>query len=450
MSLIGKSVLGSPFLQDPKAEWLKLNGVVLGESKKFSYQTTRSRDIGSLLDRLIKDSSIVCVLYNWKTGFAYTKTGFDLNDKNDYHRNEDFTTFIVKERIPQSSLPTPPTPPISVSKFVKWGNKTFVVEGKTFHPVGPNVYWLGYTENNDYPKQSQVIEMFEIAKMMKSTVIRSHTLGISSGNSNALRPYNNTLNENAWDSIDFAFHTAKQYDIKLICPLTDAYSWANGNYGDFCKTRGVAKHDFWTNRDVRKDFKDFIYKWLNHTNKYDNVMIKDNPTLAFIELGNEFNIRPDADSTTFPPEDWLRDITEYIKSIDSNHLVMDGTDEELGKSNNFNITTIDCFTGHFYGQDITRLKYGASSAMKAGKPYIVGEYSGHFGDDWYNVIETTPNVVGSVFWNLYPHQNGSSGGGKVDHQDGETLWYPEDRDHLLRISNHFRRLQGLPVVNDLT
>ena len=242
--------------------------------------------------------------------------------------------------------------------FIKWNGVNFMNNNTKFVAVGPNVYWLGYTEEYDYPKRSQVIEMFNVASKMKSTVIRSHTLGISSGSAKSLRPFNNTLNEKAWDAIDYTFFVAGKYNIKLICPLTDAYTWFNGNYGDFCKTRGVAKKDFWTNKLVRRDFKNYIFQWLNHRNKYTGKRIKDSPTLAFIELGNELgNIRPDHNSINVPTKEWLTDITSYIKSIDKNHLILGPSDECLGsrESDDFNVRNIDIYSGHFYSKDFSRI-----------------------------------------------------------------------------------------------
>ena len=65
-------------------------------------------------------------------------------------------------------------------------------------------------------------------------------------------------NNNAWKAIDFAFYTAKQKGIRIIAPLVDCYSWYNGSYKHFTDTRGINKNDFWTNMDVRNDFKKFI------------------------------------------------------------------------------------------------------------------------------------------------------------------------------------------------
>jgi mannan endo-1,4-beta-mannosidase len=457
MSLVGKKLLNSVFEQDPNHDWIKINNVAVGESKMYSYNEYNSKDIGGLLNRLKGDNNITCVVYNWNTGVAYAKTGFNLSNSGDYKTASGYTTFILKSKISQFyKTPTPSKPPSkppskTAKEFVSWNATTgsFMCNGVKFVPVGFNAYWLGYTEAYDYPMQDQVIEIFTVAQKMAATVVRCHTMGISSGSEKSLRPRDNTLNNNAWKAIDFAFYTAKQKGIRIIAPLVDCYSWYNGSYKHFTDTRGINKNDFWTNMDVRNDFKKFINDWLNHTNSYTGIKIKDDPTLFMIETGNEFNIRPDAGSTTFPTEEWTRDIINYIKSIDSNHLIMDGTDEPLGKANNFSISTVDCFTGHFYWNEVERLDYGANNAKRVGKAYIVGEVDSGFGVDWFRQLESRPNVTGSLFWHLYPHQYGLAGGQKINHTDGFTLWFPEDKNKLILWSNHFRRMRKLPEISQL-
>jgi mannan endo-1,4-beta-mannosidase len=456
MSLIGQRVAGGVFEADAKPEWIKINNVVLGETPKYGYSSYQSKDIGGLLDQVVKDSRVVVLIYEWSTGKAFAKTGFEINNTKDCVAKSGYTSFVVKARVPNAPAKPTPTPsqpilskPVTSSQFVKWNGRDFVSNGKRFVPVGFNAYWLGLTEGYDYPTQDQVTEVFTIAKRMSATVVRSHTMGLSSGSPKSLRPRDNNLNADAWKAIDFAFYTAKQNGIKIIAPLLDCYSWYNGNFKHFSDTRGVSKNDFWTNREVRNDFKDFINKWLNHTNSYTGIKIKDDPTLFMIETGNEFNIRPDANSTSFPTEEWTSDITSYIKSIDKNHLIMDGTDEPLGQANNFNIPTVDCFTGHFYWNEYSRLDYGANNAKRVGKAYIVGEVDPKLGAEWLRQIESRPNVSGSLFWHIYPHQYGLAGGAKIEHNDGFTLWYPEDRNQLLLWSNHFRRMQGLPEIQSL-
>lgn len=329
----------------------------------------------------------------------------------------------------------------------------FQLNGKKFVPVGFNAYWLGYTEEYTYPSQVQVTEIFKAAAEMGATVIRSHTLGFSTGTAKSLRPSNNNLNSAAWEPIDYAFYQASVYGIKLICPLTDAYNWYHGNYGDFCKTRGVSKSKFWTDKNVRNDFKRYIFDWLNHVNSFTGVAIKNSPELFIIELGNELgDLSVQHGSTTLPTKEWIADISSYIKTIDSKHLVMSGSDRCLGSktSADFDVKSIDVFSSHFYETSYTRVDYGANRALSFGKPFIIGEYGSSFTQSWLRQIEKRRNVKGIAFWSMYPHNNGLPSGKRIPHNDGWTIWYDAgSKSQLIVLSNHFRRMRGLPTVQSL-
>ena len=333
--------------------------------------------------------------------------------------------------------------PNNKKNFVKWDGRDFILNGETFVHVGFNAYWLGFTEEYSYPKHIQIEEMFKIAKQIGATVIRSHTLGFSGGSPNSLRPFDNNLNQNAWDSIDYAFYMANLYNIKLVIPLIDGYDYYHGSYGEFCKTRGLPKNEFWSNQLVRNDFKQYINQWLHHKNKYTGVAFKDDPAIGLIELGNELgNIRPNVGSTSIPTEDWIKDISSYIKSIDKNHLVLHGVDESLGQNNDFQIDSLDVYSGHFYGKDYSRIDFGSNNAANVKKAYIIGEYDPHFEADWFREIERRTNVKGTIFWNVYPHTNGYRSGSPVAHNDGYTLHYPEDQLEFDRIQQHFKNLKS--------
>ena len=329
------------------------------------------------------------------------------------------------------------------NNMLKWNGEDFVLNGEKFVPVGFNAYWLGFTEEYSYPKHSQIEEMFKIAKQIGATVIRSHTLGFSGGSPNSLRPFDNNLNPNAWDSIDYAFYMANLYNIKLVIPLIDGYDYYHGSYGEFCKTRGLPKNEFWSNQVVRNDFKQYINEWLQHTNKYTGIQFKNDAAIGLIELGNELgNIRPNVGSTSIPTEDWIRDISSYIKSIDKNHLILHGVDESLGQNNDFKIDSLDVYSGHFYGKDYSRIDFGSNSAANVKKAYIIGEYDCHFEEDWFTEIERRTNVKGTIFWNVYPHTNGYKSGSTVPHNDGFTIHYPEDELEFDRIQQHFKNLKS--------
>ena len=108
-SLVGSSLLGHIFIQDRRPEWIKIDGVVMGETPKFGYKTIVNPDIGGLLDSLVKDGNVTAVLYNWKNGKAYIKKGINLSDPADYALNPVFTTFLAKSKV-SSVPPVPPVP----------------------------------------------------------------------------------------------------------------------------------------------------------------------------------------------------------------------------------------------------------------------------------------------------------------------------------------------------
>ena len=83
------------------AEGIKINNVAIGESHQFGYNTESSinGDIGSLLTKLMKDPKVVIVIYNWNTGVAYTKSGFNLNISSDIQQANGYTTFVLKSKI---------------------------------------------------------------------------------------------------------------------------------------------------------------------------------------------------------------------------------------------------------------------------------------------------------------------------------------------------------------
>ena len=89
---------------------------------------------------------------------------------------------------------------------------------------------------------------------------------------------------------------------------------------------------------------------------HKGVAIKDDPFLLLIETGNElgqyrtYAADPKLSSTTVPPKSWIQDIVRFIKSIDKNHLVLDGVDEALSDEN-FSIPETDVFSRHYYYAD---------------------------------------------------------------------------------------------------
>lgn len=453
-SLIGVSLLNNTFVQDPDSNWLKIDNVAVGESSKYGYISVNSNnDIGGLLNKLIQDSKVTCVVYNWSNNTAYVKTGFNLSVQSDFKLANGFTTFVLKSKV-SSYYPTPtPNPTPTQKSFIKWdrSSSNFQLNGEKFVPVGVNCFGLGLCqEYMNYFYHQQISEIFNSVKKLAGTCIRSHTLGFSASSEHSLLDNNLNFRESAWDSIDFSLSESKRTGIKVIPVFTDAYQYYNGNYGIFC-VNGVDKTQFFNDPTARTNFKNYISGWLNHKNKYTGIINKNCPDIFSLELGNELGeYRPDSGSTAIPSTDWLTDISNFIKSIAPNILVLCPTDESLGQSSEFSINNLDVYSQHFYWNDFNRMSTSYNNAKNVNKPYIIGEYSSQFNQDWFSYIEKL-GVHGSFSWSLYPSDHDGS---RLQHDDGLSFWYDDrteqNKKQLLLMSNHFRRMRNLPTVNQLT
>ena len=447
--LLDTTLLGRKFYADEKtANWIKIDSVVLGNSKKYGHKSGVEKNIGKLLDLLYDDKEVDVCLYKWSTGEYFTKTGFNISDSADYSLNRDFTAFVAVRTFGGNPSTTPGdvdtipgpiiTPVPNGKKYITWNKKQFVeTNGKKFIPLGPNSYWLGEPK---YTSDQQEV-VFIVTKKMKGNTVRSHTLGFAYGPANIL-----IKKPELWKNIDNSFALAKKHGIKLIIPLLDTFAYGSGNYGDYCDQVGVKKEEFFTNIPARKLFKEFIKYYLNHVNPLTGEAIKDCTDIIMIELGNELGeYRPENTSIAVPTEEWLTDISNYIRSIDANHLIMCPTNETLGKSNEFNIKNFDVISGHYYWFDMNRLNSSLSETRKVKKPYVCGEFNSKFDQKWYDLMYEK-KFDGAIFWVLFPHKNGVKGGGKIEHNDGYAIHYPEDMKYMLLLTNYFRKVQGLPSV----
>lgn len=114
---------------------------------------------------------------------------------------------------------------------------SLLINGKVWKMVGPNVYWLGLDENvtppagepfyaptkSSYPTKERITEAMATVRALGGTMIRGHTLGVSTGNPLSVWPEPRVVNEKAFDTIDWAVYQAGLYGIRLLIPLVDNY-----------------------------------------------------------------------------------------------------------------------------------------------------------------------------------------------------------------------------------
>jgi hypothetical protein len=356
--------------------------------------------------------------------------------------------------VAQAQVTTPTIArPTALRGFVTRSGSQLMLNGHPFRFAGANMHWLALDDSANYPSQFRVDDGLDAAKEMGATVVRSHDLGISVGCSNCIEPSLGVFNETALAHVDYVIKAARDRGIRLIIPLTDNWHFAEGGKHTFTDWRGISdENQFYFNPQVISDFETYIRTLLNHVNSYTGVAYKDDPTIMAWETGNEL----------CPPTSWTQTISTYIKSIDSNHLVMDGRSGV--DPNASSLTNVDIVSHHYYPKSISQMKEDAVAAHKAGKAFIVGEFDwndANGGDtlsSFLSTIESNSAVAGDLFWELWSHADQY---GYVSGESKYTLHYPGDspamRASVQQLRAHAYKMSkaavptvsvpGVPMIN---
>ncbi|KAJ3314027.1 hypothetical protein HDU76_002494, partial [Blyttiomyces sp. JEL0837] len=374
-----------------------------------------------------------------------------------HQRNEPNVNHLSRRTTPQSpssdnsSDSTSSTARFSLHKrsavqgFVTQSNGRFSVNGAPLPPiVGWNIPQLVQIE--DRPNELARATTFEIWDAIKSAeysgsnVIRMYppsvccTKGVPDS-----RYYHVTaaqvLNETMMVAIDEALAFASQAGVRIIFPFIDWWSY-RGGIAEFAALRQQSKAAFYTNSQLISDFEWLIKAIVLRKNTVTGILYRDDPTIFAWETGNELSLY---ESTPYPPGSWTLQIASFIKSIDSNHMVMDGTN---GVSNGSPVwpalqssgvltssSPVDIFTNHYYScsgaSDFSNRSISDSATVNAaGKAFLVGEYGGASQSCFQSLLTTITNAgattTGALIWSLRTH---AKDGGFYRHNEGSHSWW---------------------------
>ncbi len=269
------------------------------------------------------------------------------------------------------------------------------------------------------PDEFEIDDALGTIAQMGGQVARTYTLAVKKPGDPANLPRYilgpGQFNEDAFATLDRVIAAAHRHRVRLILPFIDQWSWWGGT-AELAGFRGRKAEEVWTDPQLIQDFKDIITFVLHRVNTVTGVRYRDDKAILAWETGNELK----------SPAEWVRQIAAHIKSLDSNHLVLDGTHREVLLQSSLDDASVDFVTTHHYEKDPRAMiaHVRASAKMAQGKkPYFLGEFGFLTTDAMCAVMDTAieEKLAGALLWSL-----------RYRSRDGGFYWHhePHGGDHF--------------------
>lgn len=225
------------------------------------------------------------------------------------------------------------------------------------------------------------------------------------------------FNDDSFKVVDSLFVLANKYGVRVMFDFTAEWGDYLGGIGTYAAHRGKKRAEFYTDRQIREDYKATIRYVLARTNTITGVPYRDDKAVLAWQFGNEMDNAPD---------EWLSEMAAFIKSLDKNHLVAET--RYTPKHPQVIDPNIDMHTRHFYGGSaeswLASCRKEAAS-LKGQRPLFVGEFGPYIDGTnlthgnvvqqmqaFFEGVRAQDGVAGSLIWSMYFH-----------HQDGGFYWH---------------------------
>jgi endo-1,4-beta-mannosidase len=271
--------------------------------------------------------------------------------------------------------------------FVYASGTNFMLDGKVFRFGGANNYYLHYKST------TMIDDVLNDAVAMNLKVIRCWAFMDGDGQENiVMQPSLGVFNDAGFVRLDYTIQKAEELGLKLILPLVN--NWDDfGGMNQYVTWTGAGSHDaFYTNEACKTAFKNYIKYIVNRTNSLTGEKYKDSPAIFAWELGNEPRCQTDTTGATLLA--WADEMSSYLKSLDSDHLVAVGDEgffkrdgagdwfysggEGVDWDSLVKLTHIDFGTVHLYpngwGKSIDWGTQWIKDHADSGKPVVLEEY----------------------------------------------------------------------------
>jgi len=351
------------------------------------------------------------------------------------------------------------------------GNQ-FMLEGQPFHYAGFNNYYM-MVFAADVGLQPYVDEVLDEGAGLGLTVLRTWAFNDGAGQWNALQTAPGVYQEYVFQGLDFVLDRADQLGLRLILPLVNNWDDYGGMNQYVAWSPTASSHDdFYTDVNCRQYYRDHVSTVLNRVNTINGRLYREDPTIFAWELANESRCHSDSSGDTL--QAWIEEMSAYIKSIDTQHMVTTGSEGYYGPTGpahnplgwmddtgvdyvrNHQTPTVDFCCVHVYPdhwsidyvQSMTWVSdHIADTDALLGKPLVLEEFGMQqplatrdlYFQGWYDLLYSSAAASGSAggsnFWILY-HDD-------YPDYDGFGIYDPAHAGTLAIIRAEAARMQSL-------
>jgi len=239
------------------------------------------------------------------------------------------------------------------AQFVKVKNGCFTIDNRPYYYIGANYWYGGLLALSADSAKGKVRVKKELDFLKANGVNNLRILAAAEGQGRligvdrakpALQPEHNIFDPAVLRGLDYLLYEMGKRKMYAVLYLSNNWEWSGGflqylNWNGLASATELKDKPTWdTQRDITskfytsaacvEDYKKQVNYILKRVNAYSKKAYINDPAIMAWELANE--PRPMRPSSIDAYKNWIRDITNTIKSTDKNHLVTLGTEGVIG------------------------------------------------------------------------------------------------------------------------
>lgn len=239
------------------------------------------------------------------------------------------------------------------NEYVKVNGTQFVLDGKPFYFTGTN-FWYGCYLGSPGPTgdRERLKRELDNLKSLGLTHLRILAASEDSYMNKSVKPFiqpkPNEYNEELLEGLDYLLNEMRKRDMKAVVFLNNYWEWTGGmtqyNFWSDSTTR-VNLHitndwhafmnysaSFYVNKKGNEIFRKFLKDIITRKNKISGLYYYEDPAIMSWQLANE--PRPGEGAEGIKNADhyymWIDSTSQYIHSLDPNHLISTGSEGLAG------------------------------------------------------------------------------------------------------------------------